>query len=173
MLITADWREALKQAAQRLTGYARRTFMAQIVRGLGRGGQRQAQADLGWNRSSVRKGEHELRTGIECLDGRKGHPGKPIDARLPNLRADVRDIVGSQCQTDPRFESERVYCRLSVSNVVQLLIDKKGYTNHELPSNETIRNILNAEGFTLRKVQKTKPKKKFQRPTPSSTMSTR
>jgi len=51
---------------------------------------------------------------------------------------------------------------------VQLLIERKGYTDHELPSNETIRNILNAEGLTLRKVQKTKPKKRFRRPMPSS-----
>jgi hypothetical protein len=52
---------------------------------------------------------------------------------------------------------------------VALLIEKKGYMDLELPSNETIRNILNAEGYTLRKVQKTKPKKRSRRPTRSST----
>jgi hypothetical protein len=79
---------------------------------------------------------------------------------LPNLRQDIRDLVDGQCQTDPRFESERVYCRLSVANIVNLLVERKCYTTRELPSNETIRNIVNAEGYTLRKVRKTKPKKR-------------
>jgi Rhodopirellula transposase DDE domain len=91
--------------------------------------------------------------------------------RLPNLRADIKDLIDSQSQTDPRFESERVYCRLSASNVVELLIDTKGYTDLELPSNETIRKIINAEGYKLRKVQKTKPKKKSPKRTRSSTRS--
>jgi hypothetical protein len=167
MKLTESMREAFKKAAAKLKGHARRVFMAEVVRGLGPGGQRQAQKVLGWNRTTIRKGEHELSTGVECIDGRIGHGAKPIDAKLPNLRADIRDVVSSQCQTDPRFESERVYCRLSVSNVVRLLIDKKGYTDRDLPSNETIRNMLNVEGFTLRKVQKTKPKKRSPRPTRS------
>jgi hypothetical protein len=54
---------------------------------------------------------------------------------------------------------------------VELLIDTKGYTDLELPSNETIRNIINAEGYKLRKVQKTKPKKESPKPTRSSTRS--
>jgi hypothetical protein len=95
---------------------------------LGKGGQRQAELHLGWNRWTVRKGEHELRTSIECAAGKHGG-SKPIDARLPNLRQDIRDLVDGQCQTEPRFESERVYCRLSVTNIVKLLIEKKGYTS--------------------------------------------
>ena len=118
--------KALKNAAATLKGHARRVLMAQVVRDLGRGGQRQAQAELGWSRMTIRKGEHELRTGIECVDGRCATGAKPIDVRLPRLRADIRDIVESQCQTDPRFESERVYCRLSAAKVVGLLIEKKG-----------------------------------------------
>lgn len=162
-------RNALKTAATALEGHARRVFMAQVVRDLGRGGQRQAQAQLGWSRDTIRKGEHELSTGIRCVDARSATGAKPIDARLPNLRQDIRDLVDGQSQADPRFESERVYCKLSAANVVALLIEKKGYMDLELPSNETIRNILNAEGYTLRKVQKTKPKKQSRRPTRSST----
>jgi hypothetical protein len=159
MELTADLRQALKKASATLTGHDRRVFRAEVVRGLGPGGQRRAQVELGWSRDTTRKGEHELNTGIECIDARSATGAKPIDARLPNLRQDIRDLVDSQSQADPRFESERVYCKLSVSKVVELLIEKNGYTNRQLPSNETIRNILNAEGYTLRKVQKTKPKK--------------
>jgi hypothetical protein len=168
MELTRGIRNALKNAAATLKGHARRVFIAQVVRDLGSGGQRQAQAELGWSRDTVRKGEHELSTGIECVDARSATGAKPIDARLPNLRQDIRDLADAQSQADPRFESERVYCKLSAAKVVELLKEKKGYTDRELPSNETIRNILNAEGYTLRKVQKTKPKKRSPRPTPSS-----
>lgn len=171
MELTEGIRNALKNAAAALKGHARRVFMAQVARDLGRGGQRQAQAQLGWSRDTIRKGEHELSTGIECVDALSATGAKPIDARLPNLRQDIRDLVDGQSQADPRFESERVYCKLSAAKVVELLIEKKGYTALELPSNETIRNILNAEGYTLRKVQKTKPKKRSLKPTPSSSRS--
>jgi len=171
MELTQGIRNALKTAAATLKGHARRIFMAQVVRDLGLGGQRRAQAELGWSRDTVRKGEHELSTGIECVDALNATGAKRIDARLPNLRQDIRDLVDGQSQADPRFESERVYCRLSAAKVVGLLIERKGYSDRELPSNETIRNILNAEGYTLRKVQKTKPKKRSPRLTPSSSRS--
>jgi len=173
MVLTDGIRRALQDGAASLKGYARRLFMARTVRDLGPGGQRFAERELGWNRRTIRKGAHELRTGVQCVAAFNARGRKPIDARLPNVRADIKDLIDSQSQTDPRFESERVYCRLSASNVVELLIDRKGYTDLELPSNETIRNIINAEGYKLRKVQKTKPKKRSPKPTRSSTRSIR
>lgn len=173
MVLTDGIRRALQDGAASLKGYARRLFMARTVRDFGPGGQRFAERELGWNRRTIRMGAHELRTGVECVAAFSARGRKPIDARLPNLRADIKDLIDSQSQTDPRFESERVYCRLSASNVVELLIDRKGYTDLELPSNETIRNIINAEGYKQRKVQKTKPKKRSPKPTRSSTRSIR
>ncbi len=38
----------LREAAARLTGSARRRFMARTVRELGPGGQRRAERELGW-----------------------------------------------------------------------------------------------------------------------------
>jgi hypothetical protein len=172
MALTEGIHQALKNGAAALKGHARRVFMARAVRDFGPRGQRLAERQLGWNRRTIRKGEHELRSGVECVAAFNARGRKPIDARLPNLRADIKDLIDSQSQTDPRFESERVYCRLSASNVVELLIDRKGYTDLQLPSNETIRNIINAEGYELRKVQKTKPQKKSRKPTRSSSRST-
>lgn len=173
MELKDEVRQALKSGAARLKGHARRVFMAEAVRAFGRGGQRLLERELGWNRRTIRIGEHELRTGVECVPAFHARGRNPIDARLPTLRADIKDLIDSQSQTDPRFESERVYCRLSAENVVELLIERKGYTDGELPSNETIRNIMNAAGYKLRKVQKTKPKKNSRKPTPSSSKSTR
>ncbi len=44
-------------------------FMARAVRNLGAGGQRLAERALGWNRATVRKGRHEVESGIVCVDG--------------------------------------------------------------------------------------------------------
>jgi len=43
--------------------------MARAVRDLGRGGQRLAESELGWCRGTVRKGRHELDSGITCREG--------------------------------------------------------------------------------------------------------
>jgi hypothetical protein len=47
------------------------------------------------------------------------------------------------------------------------LIAQKGYTDAELPTRETSATKLNDLGYTLKKVAKTQPQKKFPPPMPS------
>jgi hypothetical protein len=75
------------------------------------------------------------------------------------LLSDMRDIVDGQSQTDPSFESARLYTRLSAAAVRQALITQKGYRAEELPSQETIRVKLNELNYTLRSVKKSAPQK--------------
>ncbi|MFN8495479.1 MAG: hypothetical protein U0350_48235 [Caldilineaceae bacterium] len=49
--------------------------------------------------------------------------------------------------------------RLSAAEVRQQLIDQKGYQDAELPTAATIGNKLNALGYRLRPVQKSRPQK--------------
>jgi hypothetical protein len=147
------------ETAQSLKGSARRLFMARVVQALGEGGQRQAERELGWNRRTIRKGLHELVSGCVCLDACVARGRKRAEERLPNLLADIQAIVDGQSQTDPRFESSRLYTRLSAAQVRQELIRQKGYTDAELPSEETIRVKLNDLGYRLRTVRKTVPQK--------------
>ena len=62
-------KELLMETAKSLKGSARRLFLAWTVRALGAGGQRLAERELGWNRGTIRKGQHELEHGIVCIDG--------------------------------------------------------------------------------------------------------
>lgn len=155
--------EATKQVyietAQNLTGSGRRLFMARVVKALGEGGQRQAERELGWNRRTIRKGQHELASGRVCLDAYAARGRKRAEEHLPKLLADIQAIVDGQSQTDPRFESSRLYTRLSAAQVRQELIQQKGYTDAELPSEETIRVKLNGLGYRLRTIRKTVPQK--------------
>jgi hypothetical protein len=62
-------KELLMETAKSLKGSARRLFLARTVRTLGAGGQPLAERELGWNRGTIRKGQHELEHGIVCIDG--------------------------------------------------------------------------------------------------------
>jgi len=158
----------LSETAETLKGSARRVFMARAVRNLGAGGQRRAARELGWNRATVRKGRHELDSGIICVDGFALRARKKAEDHLPHLLTDSRAIVDGQSQTDPQFRTRRLYTRLTAGEVRRQLIAQKGYTDAELPCERTIATKLNRLGYTLTKVAKTQPPKKSPRPTPSS-----
>lgn len=52
---------------------------------------------------------------------------------------------------------------MSASEVRKLLIEKFGYSDEELPAEETIRLKLNYLGYSLKRVAKVLPQKKFQK----------
>lgn len=159
----------LRETARSLTGYARRQFMARTVQEVFEGVAYRAARELGWNRETVSKGLHELKSGVQCVDGRRGLTGrKPAEAHLPNLLKDIRDLVDSQSQTDTHFRTHRLYTRMSVAEVRRQLHEKKGYQDQELPSEETLRCKLNLLGYHPVRVQKTQVKKRFPKPTRSS-----
>jgi hypothetical protein len=157
----------LIETAKALRGAGRRLFMARTVVSLGTGGQRQAEAELSWNRVTIRKGMHELQTGITCCDAFAWRGRLRAEERLPDLLVDIRDVVVGQSQTDPRFRTQRLYTRLTAEEVRKQLVVQKGYREDALPAVRTIRTKLNDLGFHLTKVAKCKPKKRSRRRMPS------
>lgn len=155
--------EALKatyiKTAEVLKGSDRRVFMARIVKSLGRGGQRWAARELGWCRTTISKGMRELESGQAIPDNFSARGRKKAEEKLPNLLVDIGALVDGQSQTDPTFQSERLYTRLSAAEVRRQLIQQKGYPDEELPGEETIRVKLNQLGYRLRAVQKSRPQK--------------
>jgi len=121
--------------------------MAKTVRELGRGGQRRAERELGWSRMTIRKGRHELDSGIACLDGFALRGRKRAEEHLPHVLEDMRAIVDGQSQADPQFRTHRLYTRLSAAEVCRQLIATKGYTGEELPTVQTLTTKLNALGY--------------------------
>lgn len=168
MELTVSLKALFSDTAQQLRGSARRLFMARTVRELGPRGPSVAERELGWNRGTIRKGLHELASGITCVDAFGLRGRKPVEAHLPHLLDDIRAIVDSQSQADPQFRSQRLYTRLSAAEVRRQLIAQKGYTDAALPTRETIAIKLNALGYSRKRVAKTQPQKRSPRPTPSS-----
>lgn len=168
MELTASLNALLIDTAKTLKGSARRIFMARTVQELGSGGQRRAERIFGWNRALIRKGTRELLSGIAIKDNFSARGRKRAEDHLPHLLADITGIVDSQSQTDPQFRTNRLYTRLSAAEVRRQLMAQKGYTDAQLPTAETIGTKLNALGYFPKKVAKTQPQKKSQKPTPSS-----
>jgi Rhodopirellula transposase DDE domain len=173
MELTASLKTFLQDTAATLRGGTRRLFLARTVRELGPGGQRLAERELGWSRVTVRKGLHELSSGITCVDGYALRGRKKAEDHLPHLLADIRAIVDSQRQADPQFRTRRLYTRLTAGEVRRQLIAQRSYTDAALPCERTIATKLNLLGYTLTKVAKTRPQKQSPRPTPSSRKSPR
>jgi hypothetical protein len=161
MALTDQLKALFRDIANKLKDYEHRTFMAQVVKLLGKGGQRRAERELNWNRGTIRKGMHELESGIACIDAFSARGRKRAEERLPNLLNDIEAIADEQSQTDPTFKTTRLYTRISAKEVRKQLILQKGYTDDELPSEETIRVKLNALGYQLRSVQKSRPQRKI------------
>lgn len=158
----------LIHAAKALKGSQKRLFMARTVQAMGRGGQRWAQEHLGWCRETIRKGTHELRTGMTCVDAFHRRRRKPAEEHLPRLLDDIRSIADGHSQADPKFQTDRLFTRISAKEVRRQLIAVKGYTDAELPTQQTINKKLNLLGFRLTRVAKCRPQKGSRRPMPSS-----
>ena len=158
----------LIDTAKTLKGSQRRAFMAKTVKAMGRGGQLWAEAHLGWNRGTIRKALHELRSGMTCVDAFCLRRRKPAEEHLPRLLDDIRAIVDGQSQADPKFQTDRLFTRISAAEVRKQLIAQKGYTDEQLPTQQTINKKLNLLGYRLTKVAKCRPQKKSSRRMPSS-----
>jgi hypothetical protein len=168
MELTEEFRANIIETAKVLRGHERRLFMARTTQALGEGGQRRAEADFGWSRVTIRKGMHELRSGITCCDAFSWRGRARSDEKLPNLLNDIRDIAKGFSQTDPQFRNRRLYTRLTAEELRRQLIAQKGYQAVELPTPRTLRTKLNDLGFHLTKVAKCKPKKRSSKPMRSS-----
>ena len=165
MELTDSLKSLLRETATSLNGHARRLFMPRTVKELGPGGQRRAEREFGWSRMTVRKGTHELDSGLRCLDAFAARGRKRAEDHLPDLLTDMTAIVDSQSQADPHFRTHRLYTRVSAAEVRRQLIAQKGYTDDELPTVQTITTKLNDLGYFPKKVAKSQPQKKSQKRT--------
>ena len=145
---------------QKLTGSERRIYLAGIAKQLGYGGMKLVNESFGIDYKTLKKGMDELERGNFITDAFKKRGRKAIEAHLPNILADIKNIVDSESQTDPRFEDNRLFTRLTPENI-KTQLHKKGYSHEELPTNRAIYNKVNELGYSFSTIQKTKPIKKI------------
>jgi len=149
----------LKIAASNLKGSARRMYLVQLALDLGDGGKSLVSRELGISRQTLRKGIREVESGEAQVDNFQARGRKPLEETNPGMLEHIREIIDGASQIDPKFTSTRLYTRLSAKEVRKQLL-KRGYTEEELPTNQTIFNKMVSLGYKRKKVSKTKPKKK-------------
>jgi hypothetical protein len=159
--LTEKIKSSLKDAAKKLTGFKKRAFMAQVTIDYFNSSPRRAETELGWSRQAIATGLKELETGIICVDNYRARGRKKTEELLPNLEADIKSLVEMYSQADPKFQSTFALTKISAREVREALKEEKGYRDEQLPSRQTIGDILNRMGYSLKKTQKIKPLKKI------------
>ena len=157
MIFSDEIKATVKDAAQKLTGYRKRDFMAKVSEDYFAGSARKAETVFGWSRKSVQLGLHERRTGLRCLDNYGARGRHKSEVMLPNLTEDISAMVDMKSQADPKFQSTFLYARVSARAVREELVKTKGYDEAKLPSRETIGAVLNRMGYRLKKHNRQNP----------------
>lgn len=159
--ILGKCKDIFKETLNKLKGSDRRVALASVSEVIGKGGQSLVAKEFNVSRDTIRKGRHELKSGITIVNAFNARGRKKIEEKLPNLLGDIKNIVDSQSQTDPNFKTTRIFTRMTVKEVRNQLIKQKKYKDSDLPSNQTLNTKINKMGYHLKKVRKVKPLKKI------------
>jgi len=144
-----------------LTGGARRRAAAKIAMEYGPGGQTYVAKEFNISRDTIRKGTIEIETGEEILDKFDQRGRDSTLEKIPGLEAQIHEILSDQSQVDPKSQTDRLYTRITVSEIRNQLIKRYGYADEDLPCERTLNTIVNKFGYTLKPVMKSKPQKKI------------
>lgn len=160
--------ETIKDAAGKLTGFRRRQFQAEVAVKYCGGSPRRAERMFGWGREALNTGLGELRTGIRCRDNFTARGRRRTEERSPQLAEAIHELVEPASQADPKFQTPFAYTRITAPTVrEQLQAKARSSADLPVPAVRTLQSILNRLGYRLRRVRKTKPQKKFLKPTRS------
>jgi hypothetical protein len=165
--LTESVRETIRSAAKKLAGFARRQFQAEIAVKYCDSSPRRAERVFGWGREAVSTGLNELRTGIRCIEDYSTRGRPKSEDRDEQLADDIHALVESATQADPKFQTPMAFTRVTAKAVRERLLEQAAESGRPVPAERTLYDILNRLGYRLRRVQKTKPQKKFPRLTPS------
>ena len=163
-IMDSEKKALIQDAVKRLTAYKKRAYIAQISFDYFQGNARKTEREMGWGRAGIKTGLKEKETGIQCLDNDRGAGRKRTEDKLLNLSDDMRSLADLQTQADPSMKSSSLtYTRITAKTMRRALMEEKGYSHEELPTEVTIGNILNRLGYNLKRVQKAKPEKKLKK----------
>jgi len=151
----------LRLASSKMSGAERRSFQAAMTLKYCRGKARLAERIFGWGRETVQLGLHEQRTGIVCLGDQAAYGGDWLwEEKHPEVAQALWALAESHSQQDPTFCTSLSYTRLTAAEALKQL-RAQGVEEDQLPSPSTMAEVLNRNGYRLRKVLKAKPLKKI------------
>jgi hypothetical protein len=117
--------DTFREAARDLPKEKRRKFEAKITNQYLNGSARKAESYFGWSRDTVSLGQKELETGIICLGNYSARGRKKSETVIRNLENDIRTVVDRESQTDPKFQTDKKFCKISAVAVCKMLSEEK------------------------------------------------
>ncbi|GBC59217.1 transposase [Desulfonema ishimotonii] len=147
--ISDAMKRVIRNTAKKLKGAQKREFIAEVTLELLDGNARKAEREFGWGRETVRKGIRELATSIRCIDNYSARGNKRTEEKFPELGEDIRAIMGADGQLDPVFQMYFSQGKVTARALRQILINAFGYTDDQLPNDNTIANILSRLGYRI------------------------
>jgi len=145
----------------------RRSAMGDAALSLLDGKARVAEDVFGWNRGAVELGMNELRTGILCVNDISNRRRLKAEEKTPQLLADILEIMAPHSQAESHLRTTLLYTNLTPKAVYGALLEK-GWKGEDLPTIQTISNMLDRHGYRLKVVGKSKVQKKSLKLTQSS-----
>ena len=153
-----DARQVILRAATLLTGHTRRLFQAEMAHRYCRGSARLAETTFGWGREAVHTGLHELRSGIRCVEDFEARGRPTTEEKHPALEEHIRRLVDPHAQADPKFQTPFAYTRITAKAVRDALLAIPELAG-QVPTRQTVGDMLHRLGYKLRRVQKARPQK--------------
>jgi len=165
--LPASYIEDLRLASSTMSGVDRRSFQAAMALKYCGGNARHAERVFGWGRETVQLGLHEQRTGIVCVGAQAVFGGNRLwEEQHPEIAEALWTLAEAHSQQDPTFRTVLAYTRLTAAEALAQL-RAQGFPEEWLPSPSTMAEVLNRNGYRLRKVIKAKPQKNSRQRTPS------
>jgi len=140
-----------RETAKNLSKEKRRKFQSEITNEYLEGSARKAESYFGWSRETVKLGQMEEKTGIVCLGNYSARGRKTMECVMSKLEDDIKELVDRESQTDPKFQTDKKFCKITAVAVSEMLETEKGYSKG-LFSQQTMNNILNRLGYHLKKL---------------------
>lgn len=111
-------------------------------------------------RAFVKKCYITVRDNLEIKSIKNKCGRKKITEKYPELKNDIKKIIDEKLYTDSHFETEQLFCSLTIDEVMQKLLNLGKY-NAKFISRSSLSNLLNEMGYNLKKVKRNKPLKKI------------
>ena len=111
-------------------------------------------------RTFVKKCYITVRDNLEIKSNKNKCGRKKITEKYPELKNDIKKIIDGKLYTNSHFETEQLFCSLTIDEVMQKLLNLGKY-NAKFISRSSLSNLLNEMGYNLKKVKRNKPLKKI------------
>ena len=107
----------------------------------------------GCSRAYVKECYIIVRDNLEIKSNKNKCGRKKITEKYPELESDIETIIKDKTYIDPHFQTEKLFCGLTIDEVMKQLLNLGKY-NLNFISRSSLGDLLNKMGYNLKKVKR-------------------